>query len=144
MAWGAAHLEFIDHCALGDTEIGDMVVLQQMGGATVDARPISFLDYPLLPVAGMTLARRRIDWSSVRIVHQRPNECSGGNPLYRRASDRGAIVERATVGSHMQYHLGGYLYTARHRDMNQSIGARCRVSRKNRYCNSTIRHNSQF
>ena len=57
MANSAAQLQLVDECALALFEIGDVVVFEQLGTSTVDARSVTFLDHSLLTGGWMTLTR---------------------------------------------------------------------------------------
>ena len=105
VAGGAAQLQLLDHCVVGDIEVGDVVVLQQRGGTAINAGLIALLRHSLLPGAGVALLGAGVDGAAIGVVDQRADAGLWCNALNRRHGQRTSVVERGGAGTHVHNHF---------------------------------------
>ena len=102
----AAFLQFLDERSPADGEVGDVVMVEQRGRATVDAAPVALVDDSLLPPGGMALAAGCVDGSPLGVVDEDADERLGRDALDQGSGDRCAVVERASVRSDVEDDFG--------------------------------------
>lgn len=71
MAGAAAQLQLVDQRLSAHLKRRHVVELQQIRTTAVDAHPVTFLDHPLLAVAGVTVTARSVYRVPVGIVDER-------------------------------------------------------------------------
>jgi hypothetical protein len=64
VAGGAAEFQLVSDGVVARLEVGDMVVLEQLGSAAVDADPIAFFDDSFPAGGGVSASRGGVDRAS--------------------------------------------------------------------------------